>query len=95
VDSGATGTPPPESVSDAERIAQLERRLARLEWRERATERSRHIAKMLVPDEARQHFRAAWREQLLALRSMADHWARSIGDEETEPQSRREDIPIE
>lgn len=82
-------------ISEAARIEELERRLARLEWRERATERGLDIARSVVPEEARQHLRAAWREQLLAVRSLVDHWARQLGESKTEPERRREDIPIE
>jgi hypothetical protein len=82
-------------MSDAARIEELERRLSQLEWRERATERGRYVARMLLPQEARSHLRAAWREQLLAVRSIADHWARSLDEDAAERERPREEIPID
>jgi hypothetical protein len=73
-------------------MEQLERRLDRLEWRGRATERGRDAMKALVPDETRDHLKAAGREQLLAVRSLLDHWIGRLGDE---PTTRREDIKID
>ena len=86
---------PQPMMSDAARIEELERRLSQLEWRERATERGRYVARMLMPQEARSHLRAAWREQLLAVRSIADHWARSLDEDAADRERPREEIPID
>jgi hypothetical protein len=86
---------PQPMMSDAARIEELERRLSQLEWRERATERGRQMARMMLPDEARSHLKAAWREQLLALRSIADHWARSLDEDAADRERPREEIPID
>jgi len=54
------------------RIAQLEEKIKELERRE-----EQGIEKMfrtLVPEDVRVHMRAAQKEQLLAVRSMLDHW---------------------
>ena len=56
------------------RIAELEERLADLERRERVEKRMRGLLKELVPPEVRTHLKAARREQLMAARSMLDHW---------------------
>ena len=79
----------------SDRMGELERRLERLEWRERAADRSRRLMGELVPADTRQHLRAAGREQLLAVRSLVDHWIGRLGDEKDEPAKRREEIPIE
>ncbi|MDP9320843.1 MAG: hypothetical protein M3P16_07085 [Chloroflexota bacterium] len=58
-----------------ERIKELEARLARLERPvERVSDQLDRIMRTVVPDETRTHMRAAWREQLLALRSFLDRW---------------------
>jgi hypothetical protein len=61
---------------------------------------SRTAMAMMLPAETRRHLRAAWREQLLAVRSMIDFWADRLGDDgaaddEPESSSGRHNIPIE
>jgi len=34
----------------------------------------------VLPDETRRHMRAAWRENLLAVRSLIDYWADRLND---------------
>ena len=83
------------SDEQSERIERLEQRLDQMEWRRRAGERSRAFVGSLVPDETRDHMRAAGREQLLAVRSLLDHWIGRL--EGSPPRSRggREDIPLD
>jgi hypothetical protein len=60
------------------RIRELEARLARLERpADRVGDEIEKVIRSVVPDETRSHMRAAWREQLLALRSFLDHWIES------------------
>ena len=57
------------------RIKQLEARLARLERpAERVGDQIESVMRSVLPDETRTHMRAAWREQLMALRSFLDRW---------------------
>jgi hypothetical protein len=78
-----------------ERIVDLEDRLERLEQRQGALERSRRMASAAVPPETRQHLRAAGREQLLAVRTLLDHWIRRMDPQPDEARSERETIRIE
>jgi hypothetical protein len=60
------------------RIRELEARLARLERpADRIGDQIESVIRTVVPDETRGHMRAAWREQLMALRSFLDHWIES------------------
>ena len=60
------------------RIKELEARLARLERpQDRIGDQIDSVIRTVVPDETRGHMRAAWREQLMALRSFLDHWIES------------------
>ena len=73
---------------DDGRLERIERRIEELDQRESATERaletvmarSRAAMGAVVPHEARRHMRAAWRENILAVRSMLDHWAEHLND---------------
>jgi uncharacterized coiled-coil protein SlyX len=87
------------------RMDDLERRLDELEGRSSAMERALDAAMVrskaamssVLPDETRRHMRAAWREQLLAVRSLLDHWANRMHDDQAadpEPPG-RENIPID
>jgi hypothetical protein len=78
-----------------QRIAELEARIDQLEDRRSAVERSRSAVNSVVPSETRQHLRAAGREQLLAVRSLLDHWIGRLRDESDKPDSQRENIKIE
>lgn len=78
-----------------QRIAELEARLDKLEDRRTAVERSRSAMNSVVPGETRQHLRAAGREQLLAVRSLLDHWIGRLREESDKPDRTRENIEIE
>ncbi len=77
-----------------QRVATLERRLARRQ--RRAGMESAIVALMhnLFPAEARVHMRAAGREQLLAARSYLDHWIGKLDAEENGRDAPRETIDI-
>jgi hypothetical protein len=84
-------------LSDAERIADLESRLARLERAPSLRDRGRTMMDKVIPPEAASHFRNAGREQLLGVRSIVDFWIERI-DEADYRSSRnrdRETIEIE
>jgi hypothetical protein len=75
------------------RIRELEQRLQRMESeRERWTGRA--LVDEIFPSESRKHMRAAWKEQLLAMRSVLDHWIekQENGAKRTR---RRESISVE
>ncbi|MEA2900489.1 MAG: hypothetical protein QOH36_376 [Actinomycetota bacterium] len=73
---------------DDGRLERIERRMEELDQRESAMEkamdsaraRSRAAMGVIIPAEARQHMRASWRHNLLAVRSMIDHWAEQLND---------------
>jgi hypothetical protein len=77
------------------RMERLEQRVDQLEWRRRAGERSRALMDNVVPDETRAHLRAAGREQLLAVRSLLDHWIDRLDRPSSDRGSDRERIPVE
>ena len=69
-----------------------------------AMTRSRAAMGVIVPDETRTHMRASWRHNLLAVRSMIDHWAEQLNDGRDDHSARcrrrlgepgRENIPID
>jgi hypothetical protein len=70
---------------DDKRLERIERRMDDLDQREsameKAMERSRAAMNSFIPDETRRHMRAAWRENLLAMRSFIDYWAQKLGDD--------------
>ena len=88
-------------------MARLEQRLDELDQRsmslertmDRAMDRSRAAVNTMVPQQTRRHMRNAWRENLLAVRSLIDYWADRLAEEpETDDQSRdggRQSIPID
>jgi hypothetical protein len=98
---------------DDGRLDQIERKVADLDQRassmERAMDtvmqRSRAAMGVMIPPETRKHLRAAWRENLLAARSMLDHWAEHLddgsaatdaaGDASSAHDGGRENIPID
>lgn len=96
---------------DDGRLEKIERRMDELDQRESAMERtmdkalarSRAAMGAIVPGETRRHMRASWRHNLLAVRSMIDHWAERLNDETdhdadaggSSHDSGRENIPIE
>lgn len=96
---------------DDGRLEQIERRMDELDQRESAMERtmdkalarSRAAVGHIVPGETRRHLRAAWRENILAARSMLDHWAEHLNegpdsapdDATSAHDTGRENIPID
>jgi hypothetical protein len=85
--------------ADNGRMHELERRLDNMEDRQGALERSRQVMKTIVPSETRRHVRAAWRENLLAVRSLLDNWIDLLDDKPTadadDADDGRETIPID
>ena len=84
--------------SDAERLAELEARLARLEGSPGLRERGRGLVARVMPAEAGEHFRNAGREQLLGVRSIVDFWIARLDEADTRAAGRsseRETIEIE
>lgn len=94
---------------DEERLSRLEQRLDELDQRsssmeramDRAMDRSRAAMDSMVPAQTRRHIRAAWRENLLAVRSLIDFWADRLDDrsasgaEQSKAANGRENIPID
>jgi len=78
-------------------MEELERRLDMMEDRQSGLERSRALMNSMVPSETRRHMRAAWRENLLAIRSLLDTWIdRLDGDNSARADDNgRENIPID
>jgi hypothetical protein len=76
-------------------MERLEQRVEQLEWRRRASERSRALMDGVVPEETRTHLRAAGREQLLAVRSLLDYWIDKLDGQSGERRPDREKIPVE
>jgi len=83
------------AAGERERIARLEQRLDSLEQRTTMLDKSRAAMDVMVPHETRRHLRAAGREQLLAVRSLLDHWIGRLGDEEKPAAETRENIPVD
>lgn len=75
------------------RIKELEERLREME-EERMRWRGRALMDELFPPETRRHMRTAWKEELLALRSVLDHWIAKQEDGKTTTK-RRESISVE
>jgi hypothetical protein len=93
---------------DEVRLERMERRMDELDQRnsalertmEKAMDRSRAAMNTVIPSETRRHMRAAWRENLLAVRSFIDYWADKLNDQPDDAQassstSGRENIPID
>ena len=79
---------------------ELEERIKQLEERLRAMEDDRRyvagrVLDELVPSETRKHMRAAWKEQLLAMRSVLDHWIAKQENGGSTTAKRRESISVE
>ena len=69
--------------AEADRIAELERRLERLEGSPGLRERGRSLLDRVLPPEAATHFRNAGREQLLGIRTIVDHWIGRLDESES------------
>jgi hypothetical protein len=76
---------PEDREMDEVRLDRIEQRLEDLDRREsaveRAMDRSRAAVNTVIPSETRRHMRAAWRENLLAVRSFIDYWAERLNDQ--------------
>jgi hypothetical protein len=80
----------------ADRMAELEARLARLERSPGLRERGRGLMARVIPDDATHHFRNAGREQLLGVRAIVDFWIERIDESEGRAGGRRrESIEID
>jgi hypothetical protein len=75
------------------RIKELEERLRQIDT-DRLRERGRALFDEILPPESRKHMRAAWKEELMAVRSILDHWIEKQ-DNETTGTKRRESISVE
>jgi hypothetical protein len=93
---------------DDARLDRIERRMEELDQRssalertvDRAMDRSRAAMNSVIPSETQRHMRAAWRENLLAVRSFIDYWVDRLDDapdakKPGESNSGRENIRIE
>jgi hypothetical protein len=84
------------SGSSADRMAELEARLTRLEKSPGLRERGRGLMAKVMPAEAARHFRNAGREQLLGVRAIVDFWIDRIDEAEGRSGGRRrESIEID
>jgi hypothetical protein len=75
------------------RIRELEERLRSMEGDAKRTART--VIDEIFPTETRKHMRAAWKEELLALRSVLDHWIAKSEDGGATKTNRRESISVE
>jgi len=89
------GLPTGTTTTELEdRIADLEARLDDMARLRRLETRPLRVLRHLVPVEARQHLRAARREELLAARSLLDHWIERL-DREPATEKRGETIKLD
>jgi hypothetical protein len=75
------------------RIRELEARLRQME-EDRSRWRARALMDELFPHESRKHMREAWKHNLLAVRSVLDHWIEKQ-DNGSSGTKRRESISVE
>jgi hypothetical protein len=76
------------------RIRELETRLREME-EQRTQWRARALMDELFPHESRKHMREAWKHNLLAVRSVLDHWIEKQDDNGSSGTKRRESISVE
>jgi hypothetical protein len=76
------------------RIRELEARLGEME-EERSRYQARAIMDELFPQESRKHLREAWKHNLLAVRSVLDHWIEKQDGNGKTGTKRRESISVE
>ena len=76
------------------RIRELETRLRDMD-EERLRVRGRALVDELFPPESRKHMREAWKHNLLAVRSVLDHWIEKQDDNGSTKTKRRESISVE
>ncbi len=84
-----------ESPDLAARLAVIEERLAAMEQHGQEAEGLEPVLARLFPTEVRGHLRAARKEQLLAVRSLIDHWIDRLERAPAERVRRRESIKLE
>lgn len=78
-----------------QRIKELEARLREMD-EERLRIRGRALVDELFPPESRKHMREAWKHNLLAVRSVLDHWIEKQDDNGSKSGTkRRESISVE
>ena len=75
------------------RIRDLEDKLLRMEKRD--ADRLNDAIRTVLPDEARGHMRNAFREQLLTVRSILDHWIDKADDAPAATTAPRERIRVD
>jgi hypothetical protein len=76
------------------RIKELEAKLREMD-EERLRIRGRALLDEVFPPETRKHMRAAWKEELLAIRSVLDHWIEKQDGGSKTDTKRRESISVE
>ena len=76
------------------RIKELEERLREMQ-EERDNWRGRALFDELFPHETRKHMREAWKHNLLAVRSVLDHWIEKQDNGAKTTTKRRESISVE
>ena len=76
------------------RIKELEERLRQMED-ERLRWRGRAVMDELFPQESRKHMREAWKHNLMAMRSVLDHWIEKQDGNGKTGTKRRESISVE
>jgi hypothetical protein len=78
-----------------QRIKELEARLREMD-EERLRIRGRALVDELFPPESRKHMREAWKHNLLAVRSVLDHWIEKQDDNGSSNATKRhESISVE
>ena len=77
-----------------QRIKELEARLRQMD-EERLRIRGRALVDELFPPDSRKHMRAALKEQLMAMRSILDHWIEKQDGDGKTPTKRHESISVE
>ncbi|TMC73658.1 MAG: hypothetical protein E6J13_03475 [Chloroflexi bacterium] len=76
------------------RIRELEERLRQME-EERLRWRGRALVDELFPHESRKHMREAWKHNLMAVRSVLDHWIEKQDGDASSGTKRHESISVE
>jgi len=78
-----------------QRIKELEARLREMD-EDRTGNRGRALMDELFPPESRKHMREAWKHNLMAVRSVLDHWIEKQDDNgSSSGTKRRESISVE
>ncbi len=76
------------------RIKELEARLREMD-EDRLRIRGSALVDELFPPESRKHMKEAWKHNLLAVRSVLDHWIEKQDGETKSGTKRRESISVE